>query len=165
MLRCLPRRPSRDDAPASLAGGPLVAHTSGVLRLVLGLLKGGIIGAVVGFGANTLSWTGGFHWLTYGLVGALVGLFVGRPVWSHLMDKSSTVVVSVIKAVVGYGIGVGLFAIVAKAWGGFDLSISGETHNVYDWQYVLGAAIGALYGAFVELDDAVPASAGTKAKS
>jgi len=123
-------------------------------RLFIGLIKGGAIGGAVGYGAYSAGMDGGFNWLTYGVIGALVGLLVGRPLWSHLMDSHSTAVTSIIKAVFGYGMCVGLYALVAKAWGGFDLTISGETHNVYNWPYVLGPAIGGLWGAWVEADDA-----------
>jgi len=44
---------------------------------------------------------GGFHWLTYGMVGLLVGLLVGRPVWTHLGDPKSTFVVPILKSVFG----------------------------------------------------------------
>jgi hypothetical protein len=126
------------------------------VRLILGLLKGGLIGGGVGYGAYALGLGGGFHWVTYGLVGALVGLLCGRPLWSHLRDKSSTMWTAILKTVVGYGIGVGLYAAVAKGWGGFDLELMGESRNVIDWTFILGGAIGALYGAFVEIDDAPP---------
>ena len=128
-----------------------------MFRLLIGLLKGAIIGGGIGYGAYAAGMTGGFHWVTYGLIGAVIGLLVGRPIWSHLADKTSTVWTSIIKAVFGFGIGVGLYALVAKAWGGFDLTIAEETRNLYDWQYILGAAIGAVFGAWIELDDAMPA--------
>ena len=47
-----------------------------------------------------------------------------------------------------------IYAIVAKAWGGMDISFQDETRNLYDWQPLFGAIVGALYGAFVEADDA-----------
>ena len=125
-----------------------------MIRVILGLIKGAILGGAVGFGAYSLGMSGGFHWLTYGLVGVVVGLFVGRPIWSHMKDPNSTFVVSVLKAVFGYVVGIGLYAIIAKAWGGFDLSISGETRNVYNWQFLCAGVIGALYGIFLEVDDA-----------
>jgi hypothetical protein len=128
--------------------------THRVLRLLLGLVKGLVIGGAVGYGAYYLNLAGVFHWLTYGVVGALVGLLVGRPLWSHLLDKSSTMWTVLIKGIVGFGVGVGLFALAAKVWGGFDLTIAEETRILHDWQFVLGGAIGALYGAFVEIDDA-----------
>ncbi len=105
-------------------------------------------------GAYAVNLSGAFHWITYGFVGTVVGLLVGRPVWFHLFDKGSTVFVSVLKALVGLGICVGVYAIVAKVWGGFSVAIAGETRNVFDWQYIMGAGLGGLYGAWVEVDDA-----------
>jgi hypothetical protein len=124
------------------------------LRLILGLLKGAAIGGAAGYGAYALGLGGAFHWVTYGVIGALVGLLCGRPIWSHLMDKSSTIWTAVLKGVFGYAAGIGLYAVVAKAWGGFDLTLADETRNLYDWQFLLGGGIGAMWGAFVEIDDA-----------
>jgi hypothetical protein len=125
-------------------------------RLLLGLIKGLILGGLVGYGAYAAGLGGGFNWLVYGVVGATVGLFVGRPFWSHLRDPRSTVVTSVIKAAFGFGVCVGIYAIVVRAWGGMDLTLAGETRNIYDWPPVFGAALGALWGAWVEADDAPP---------
>ena len=126
-----------------------------MLRLVLGLFKGAAIGGLIGFGAYSANMSGGWNWITYGVIGVMIGLFVGRPIWTHFRDKSSTVVVSALKAMVGYGVCVGLYALVAKVWGGFDLTLADETRNITNWPYILGAAIGGIYGAWVELDDSV----------
>jgi len=129
-----------------------------LLKLLLGLLKGLIVGAAVGYGAFAAGLDGGFHWLTYGVIGALVGLVAGRPLWALITDKDGTTWVSVLKAIFGYGVGVGLYALVAKAWGGFrlDLSfLSATPRLVHDWQPVMGGAIGAFLGAFFEIDDAI----------
>ena len=151
---------------APLAGDRVWGHTLVVFRLVLGLLKGAVIGGAVGYGAYSLNWTGGMHWVTYGVVGALVGLLVGRPLWSHLADKSSTAWTAILKGIFGYGVGVGLYAIVAKAWGGFDMTLmDNEVRNVSNWQFVMGGAIGAIYGGFVEIDDAAPKTAEQKTSS
>jgi hypothetical protein len=126
-----------------------------LVRFVIGLVKGGVLGGAVGYGAYAADLGGGFHWVTYGAIGAVVGLLVGRPLWSHLLDKNSTAFTSLLKALFGYGVGVGLYALVAKAWGGFDLTLlDSQPRNLYDWQFVLGAGIGGLYGAWVEVDDA-----------
>ncbi|HUH04099.1 MAG TPA: hypothetical protein VML75_19010 [Kofleriaceae bacterium] len=127
-----------------------------MFRLVLGLLKGAVIGGAIGYGAFAAGMDGGFNWVTYGLIGACVGLLVGRPIWSHLFDKRSTVWVAVLKAGFGFAVACGLYAVVAKAWGSFDLTIADETRRAHDWQYVFGGIFGALYGAFVEADDAAP---------
>jgi hypothetical protein len=125
-----------------------------LLRLVLGLVKGAIIGGAIGYGAYALGLGGALGWVIYGLVGVAVGLLVGRPVWSHLRDKHSTIWVSIIKSLFGFGIGAGLYALAGKVWSGPELTIMGDTRPLLDFQYVLGGAIGALYGAWVEADDA-----------
>jgi hypothetical protein len=120
------------------------------------MLKGLVLGAAIGYGAFALGMDGGWNWITYGVVGAVVGLLVGRPLWALILDKKATTVVGMIKAVFGFGIGVGLYAIVAKAWGGFQLSLL-DWHQQFVWniQPVFGAAVGAIYGGFVELDDSL----------
>jgi len=125
-----------------------------VLKLLVGILKGAVIGGALGYGAYQLAIATGFSngWLTFGLIGAFVGLFVGKPIWSLIRDKSSTSWIAILKSAFGFGIGCGLYALVTKAiqpeW-----FIAGE--NVFTWQPTLGGAIGAVYGGFVELDDAI----------
>ncbi|HVV82818.1 MAG TPA: hypothetical protein VHE35_07045 [Kofleriaceae bacterium] len=129
-----------------------------MLKLILGLLKGLVVGVAVGYGAFAAGLGGGFHWLTYGIIGALVGLVAGRPLWALITDKEGTTWVSVLKAIFGYGVGVGIYALVAKVWGGFRLDISflsAQSRLVQDWQPVMGGAIGAFLGAFFEIDDAI----------
>jgi hypothetical protein len=125
-----------------------------LVKLLLGLVKGLVIGGALGYGAYALGLDGGFNWVTYGLVGAFVGLLVGRPIWSHVLDRSSTSWVSVLKALFGFGVGCGIYALVAKVWGGAAVALNGESRLVQDWQPLFGGALGAVYGAFVELDDA-----------
>lgn len=127
-----------------------------MFKLVVGILKGAIIGGALGYGAFALQTATGFEspWLTYGVIGALVGLVVGRPIWSLLRDKNATAWVSILKAAFGFGIGCGLYALVSKVWNpAFDVVVAGR--NVFTWQVTLGGAIGAVYGGFVELDDAI----------
>lgn len=125
-----------------------------MIKLLVGILKGALIGGALGYGAYQLALVTGFSngWLTFGLIGAFVGLFVGRPIWSLLRDKDSTVVIAALKSAFGFGIGCGLYALVTKAIQP-ELFIAGE--NVFLWQPTLGGAIGAVYGGFVELDDAM----------
>jgi len=126
-----------------------------LLKLLLGLLKGAAIGGALGYGAYAAGLEGGFNWLTYALTGALVGLVAGRPLWALITDKNATTWVSVLKAVFGAGVACGLYALVAKAWGGFDLAIADETRKVQDWQPVFAAVLGGFWGAFIEIDDAI----------
>lgn len=129
-----------------------------MVKLLLGLVKGLVIGGAVGYGAFALGLEGGFNWVTYGVVGALVGLLVGRPIWSLITDKDATTWIAVLKAVFGFGVGCGIYALVNNVWGGFPLEVAfleeGE-RPFQHWQPVFGAALGGLYGAFVEVDDAV----------
>ena len=130
-----------------------------VVKLLLGLVKGLVIGVAVGYGAFALGWDGAFNWITYGVVGALVGLLVGRPIWRNILDKDATSWVSVLKMAFGFGVGCGIYALVAKAWGGDpSLAVSfldNSTRQFHDWQPLFGGALGAAYGAFVELDDSL----------
>jgi hypothetical protein len=127
-----------------------------VIKLVVGILKGAVIGGAVGYGAYALKTTTGFEnpWLTYGAIGAIVGLIAGRSLWSLIRDKNATTWVAILKAAFGFGVGCGLYAIVAKAWNPtLQIFVAGE--NVFQWSVTLGGAIGAVYGGFVELDDAI----------
>jgi len=135
-----------------------------VVKLFLGLVKGLIIGAVIGYGAFALDLAGAWNWITYGLVGAFVGLLVGKPIWSNILDKNSTSWVSILKALFGFGVGCGVYALVDRAWGGFSLEVAfldSGARLFQDWQPVFGAVLGAVYGGFVELDDSLD---DTKAK-
>jgi hypothetical protein len=128
-----------------------------VVKLLVGLLKGAAIGGAIGYGAFALGEATGFFnaWLTMGLIGALVGLFVGKPLWALLKDKNQTNIIAVIKGVFGFGIGCGLYALIAKAWAPDpQLLVVGDYPLLY-WPPTLGAAIGGLYGGFVELDDSI----------
>jgi len=126
-----------------------------VVKLLVGILKGAAIGAALGYGAHALGQATGFSnpWLTFGLIGAFVGLFVGKPIWSLIRDKNATIWISVLKTAFGFGIGCGLYALIARAispsW------IISEGINLFTWPVTLGGAIGAVYGGFVELDDAM----------
>jgi hypothetical protein len=126
-----------------------------VIKLVVGILKGAVIGGAVGYGAYALATSTGIEnpWLTYGVIGALVGFIAGRSLWSLLRDKNATAWVAILKGAFGFGIGCGLYALIAKAWNPSAIMV-GE-YNIFGWPVTLGGAIGAVYGGFVELDDAI----------
>lgn len=136
-----------------------------MVKLLVGFLKGAVIGGGIGYGAYALAQATDFSsaWLTYGLVGVFVGLLVGKPIWSMIRDKDSTTVVALLKAAFGFGVGCGLYALLAKVWNPSAWNIADQ--NVFAWSPTVGGAIGAVYGAFVELDDSIgdePASAKKK---
>jgi hypothetical protein len=130
-----------------------------VLKLLVGILKGAVVGGAVGYGAYALGDATGFGnpWLTYGVIGAFVGLFVGRPIWSLLRDQEATAWIAILKGAFGFGVGCGLYALIAKVWNpdALNVMIGASSVNVFDWQVTVGGAIGAVYGGFVELDDAI----------
>lgn len=121
-------------------------------RLLLGFLKGALLGGGLGYGAYYLGLGGAFMWVLVAIVGALVGLFVGRPIWRHIMDKDTTSITSILKMVFGAGVGCGLFALL-RLWNGMEVEMLGETRNVLRWQFLVAGVVGAVYGAFVEWDD------------
>ncbi len=125
-----------------------------MIKLLVGILKGAVIGGALGYGAHALGDVPVLTnpWVLYGLIGAIVGLFVGKPIWSLIRDPNSTTVIAILKSAFGFGIGCGLYALLVKAWGP-ELMISGQ--NVFAWSPTLGGLIGAVYGGFVELDDAI----------
>ena len=137
-----------------------------MVKLLVGLLKGAVIGGAVGYGAYALAQATDFGnaWLTYGLIGSLVGLFVGRPLWSLIKDKTSTSWIAILKGAFGFGIGCGLYAILAKAINPSAWMLTDKI-DAFSWPPIVGAAIGGEYGAFVEIDDAIGDDAKTKDKS
>jgi hypothetical protein len=135
-----------------------------VVKLLVGLIKGAVIGAAIGFGAYELKLNANFEspWLTYGLIGALVGLICGKPIWALFKDKNQTNIIAGLKAAFGFGVGCGLYALLAKAWNPAALDVSG--FNVFTWPVSVGGAIGGVYGGFVELDDSIGGDAAPAGK-
>jgi hypothetical protein len=126
-----------------------------VFKLVVGILKGAIIGGALGYGAYVLADATGVvsPWLTYGVIGALVGLVAGRPIWSLIRDQNATTWISILKSAFGFGVGCGLYALLNRVWNPAALLVGG--YDIFTWPVTVGGAIGAVYGGFVELDDAI----------
>ena len=126
-----------------------------VVRVLLGLLKGLIIGGALGFGFTVLTQgkaPGFLQFLLYGTIGALTGFVAGRAVW-----KQETIWTSVVKAVFGVLVGVGLYWVASKVLGGIPTPSIAEAgipaSNFASAAWLLGPAIAAAYGIFVEVDD------------
>jgi hypothetical protein len=125
-----------------------------MLRVILGLLKGGVIGAAVGGLALQVGVGGGVvAVLTYAVIGGLVGILCGRPPW-----RQDTFWTSALKGIFGVGIGIGLYFLARKLVGGTHLSALTDLglpdRPIGELPIVLGPVIGALWGIFVEVDDA-----------
>jgi len=127
-----------------------------MLRVLLGLVKGGIVGAAVGFAASRVGLgSGATAWLVYGVVGFLVGLVCGKPPW-----RQETLWTSIVKGVIGLAVCMGLFWVAGKVLGGMQapaqlLGALGITEGraLVSVPALLGPLIGIVYGVFVEVDD------------
>jgi len=123
-------------------------------RILLGLLKGGIVGAAIGYLASRAGIHAGLvAMLIYGVVGAAVGLICGKPVW-----RQDTLWTPLLKAIFGFGVGIGLSFLARKFLSGVHIPIAAipdaADHALPQVPALMAAGIGILYGAFVELDDA-----------
>jgi hypothetical protein len=133
-----------------------------MVRLLLGILKGGVIGAGIGYLASQIGLgTGAVVVAVYGVIGAVVGLLCGRPLW-----RQDTIWTSILKAIFGFALGVGA-AFVGRKWlGGVYIPVAfipgAAGHALPEVPLLFGAAVGILYGVFVEIDDAVGNSAAKK---
>jgi hypothetical protein len=124
-----------------------------MLRLVSGILKGAIVGAAVGYGAWKVGLGGGaLGFAVYGLVGALVGVICGKPLW-----RQETLFTPLLKSIFGFAVGAGLFYGARKILGGMHLAVAtglgAPDRPLVDVPFLLAPLIGLIYGAFVEVDD------------
>jgi hypothetical protein len=124
-----------------------------MLRVGFGLVKGGVIGAAVGYGVWKLGLpAGALTVVGYAVVGALVGALVGKPLW-----RQETIWTSILKSVFGAGLAIGLYFGARKLLGdthlAFATGLGAPDQPVVDLPFLLGPVIGAIYGAFVEVDD------------
>jgi hypothetical protein len=119
-----------------------------VLRILLGLLKGAIVGGGIGAGFYLLDPGGGSlawaRWPVYGAIGFLTGVVCGKPPWA----KGAAWVASILKAALGFGLAVGLFFLADFL---LRFQVFGRVPTM--WPFAFGAAIGVLYGVWVEVDD------------
>jgi hypothetical protein len=125
-----------------------------MLRVILGLIKGGVVGAAVGFAATRLGVTNGvISWLVYGAVGFLVGLVCGKAIW-----RQETLWTPVLKGIFGALIGAGLYWVAGKVLGGLVLPFNQAVGAPADAPLpavpvLLAPLVGMVYGIFVEIDD------------
>jgi hypothetical protein len=134
-------------------------------RLLLGILKGGAIGAAVGWAALKLGIAGGVGGgLTYAVIGGLVGVLCGKPLW-----RQDTIWTSILKGVFGVAAGIGLYYLSRKLLGGMHVGFAASLGAPSDRPLVeipllLGPLVGAIPGIFFEIDDAVGANPAAPAK-
>ena len=124
-----------------------------MVRVLLGIIKGGVVGVAVGYAAWWAHFgTGPAAWLVYGLIGFLVGIVCGKAIWRH-----DTLVTPLLKGVFGFLLGLGLYWLAGKALGSVNAPFATQYFSTKDKlasiPLLLGPAIGILYGIFVEVDD------------
>ncbi len=124
-----------------------------MLRVVLGLLKGAVVGGAIGWAALKLGVGGGAAaFATYAVIGALVGILCGKPPW-----RQDTIWTPAIKGIVGLGVGIGLFLLGRKVLG-FHVALPASLgvapeRTLAEVPLLLGPIIGAAWGMLIELDD------------
>ena len=133
-------------------------------RLILGLLKGGVVGAALGFGAFKLGISGGIlGTITYAVVGGLVGILCGKPPW-----RQDTIWTPTLKGIFGAVVGGAIFWGLGKLLPGmhmaFTAKLGAPDRALIDIPVLIGPVVGAIWGAFVELDDGGSAGKADKAK-
>jgi len=124
-----------------------------MVRVLLGIIKGGVVGAAVGFAATRVGFgTGAAAWLVYGLIGFLVGIVCGKAIWRH-----DTLVTPLLKGIFGFLLGMGLYWLAGKTLSGvpapFTTPYFSPSDKIAGIPLLLGPVIGILYGIFVEVDD------------
>jgi hypothetical protein len=125
-----------------------------MLRVLLGLIKGGLVGAGVGFLATKVGLVGGpMTWLAYGAVGFLVGLVCGKALW-----RQETLWTPILKGIFGVVVSLGLAWGAHKLLGGLVLPINAQLGvakeaPLVDVPLLLAPLLGMVYGIFVEVDD------------
>jgi hypothetical protein len=124
-----------------------------MVSVFLGIIKGGLVGAAVGFAATKVGFgTGAAAWLVYGLVGFLVGIVCGKAIW-----RQDTLVTPLLKGIFGFAVGLGLYWVAGKVLGGAHLPLAtrlgAPDEPIAALPLLLAPVIGIIYGIFVEVDD------------
>jgi hypothetical protein len=124
-----------------------------MVRVLLGLIKGIIVGGALGYAATRLGVTGGpLAFATYAIVGFVVGLVGGKAVW-----RQPTLWTPALKGIFGALICVGLYWVSSKFLGGLKLSftdaLGAPDKPVVQVPLVLAPILAVVYGIFVEVDD------------
>jgi hypothetical protein len=120
-----------------------------LLGLVKGLVLGGVVGAAITFGLHQ-SVGGVAAYALYALLGALAGVFAGRPPW-----MKGAWVESLLKGLFGVAVGAGLYALGSRFLN-FPMPnlATGQGEIALAMQPMLMApGIGAIYAALIELDN------------
>lgn len=122
------------------------------MPLLIGLLKGALIGGGLGFGYFLLGdgfQRGVLAYLFFALTGLVVGFFAGVAPW-----KQKTIYTSLFKGIFGALLFCGLYALVANMFNPVLAASALENRPLaLGTTYVLGPLLGILLSVFFEWDD------------
>ena len=126
-----------------------------MLRVLLGIIKGAIVGGGIGFAASKVGLGGGVTgYLVYAAIGFVVGVVCGKPIW-----RQETLFTPALKGLFGAAILAGLYWLASKFLGGFVVpfalpaEFADSSKPVVQLPQLLGPALAILYGVFIEVDD------------
>ena len=125
-----------------------------MLRVLLGIFKGAIVGGAIGYAATQLGVQAGpMAYATYAVVGFVVGLVCGKAVW-----RQETLWTPALKGLFGALVSMGLYWGATKVLGGVSPPFALEGVFEADRPLIkipllLAPALAIVYGIFVEIDD------------
>jgi hypothetical protein len=124
-----------------------------MVRVILGIIKGALIGAGLGYAAMQLGVTSGaMAYVTYAAVGFLVGLICGKAVW-----RQETMWTPALKGLFGAAVCAGLYWGASKFLGGLKLDLPAQLgagdRPLLEVPLLVAPALAIVYGIFVEVDD------------
>jgi hypothetical protein len=126
-------------------------------RVILGIIKGTLIGGAIGYAALRLGvTTGPLAYATYAALGFLVGLVCGKAVW-----RQETMWTPALKGLFGAAVCAGLYWGVSKFLGGalsgvkleLPPQLGASDRPVLEVPLLVAPVLAIIYGVFVEIDD------------
>jgi len=125
-----------------------------MLRVLLGIFKGAIVGGAIGYAATQLGVQAGpMAYATYAVVGFVVGLVCGKAVW-----RQETLWTPALKGLFGALVSMGLYWGATKVLGGLNPPFAVEgvfaaDRPVVQIPLLVAPVLAIVYGIFVEVDD------------
>lgn len=126
------------------------------MRVVLGILKGGLIGGALGYAAAVLGLAGALALAVYAAIGFVTGVVCGRPLWRH-----ETLWTPAVKGILGALVCAGLAWGAGRILGGLTVPFAAalglaEGTALVAVPYLLGPVVAIPFGVLVEVDDGGP---------